>query len=136
MLNHKYFEEAFILHDESDHNFELQKFLEKANVLYKDENEINAVSLYRVFKSDGKNSHRDIRDELHTKWASLKNLFKYQPITLVRDYFGEEIALYFAWTGMLITSLWIPTLIGFIFFFVGIKIRLIINIDVIINYSR
>lgn len=124
MLKSKHFEEAFILHDESDHNFELQKFLEKANILFKDENEINAVSLYRVFKSDGNKSHRDIRHELHSKWASFKNLFKYQPITLVRDYFGEEIALYFAWAGMLITSVWIPTLIGLIFFFVGIKLRL------------
>ena len=125
MLNENYFDDAFILHDETDHNFELQQFLEKANILYKDENEIQAVSRYRVFKSDGNKSHRDIRAELHTKWASLKNMFRYQPINLVRDYFGEENALYFAWVGMFITTLWIPTLIGFMFFFVGIKLMYI-----------
>ncbi len=62
------------------------------------------------------------RDLLQSKWASIKNVIKLQPINLVRDYFGEEIAFYFAWQGSLIFALWIPAIIGLIFFFIGISI--------------
>jgi hypothetical protein len=34
----------------------------------------------------------------------------------VRDYFGEYVALYFSFSGSLVASLWIPSLIGAIFF--------------------
>jgi hypothetical protein len=49
-------------------------------------------------------------------------MFTFQPINSVRDYFGEEIAFYFAFVGVIITSLWIPSLVGFAFFFAGIGI--------------
>ncbi len=64
-------------------------------------------------------------DELYTKWASLRNIFRYQPINLVKDYFGEEIALHFAWVGMLIASLWIPVLFGLASFAEGLYSRYI-----------
>lgn len=72
---------------------------------------------------DGENFVDYTRDELHLKWASIKNILKYQPINLVRNYFGEEIALHFAWVGMFLTSLWIPSLFGIVFFFVGLQYR-------------
>lgn len=74
------------------------------------------------FKREGNKFNRDIRFELFDKWANLKNVFKYQPINLVRDYFGEEYALYFAWVGVFITTLWIPTLLGIIFFIIGVNL--------------
>ena len=43
MLHEGYFDEAFTIHDETDHKFEIQQFLEKAEILYKDDQEINAV---------------------------------------------------------------------------------------------
>ena len=61
---------------------------------------------------------------MHSKWASIKNVLKLQPINLVRDYFGEEIAFYFAWQGSLIFALWIPAIIGLIFFFIGISMSI------------
>lgn len=68
-------------------------------------------------------TQEDKRAELHKNWANLKNIFKNQPIHSVKDYFGEEIAYYFAFVGIIITSLWLPAIIGVAFFFAGIGIR-------------
>lgn len=47
-----------------------------------------------------------------------------QPVDLIRDYFGTEIAMYFAWLGHMTTALWFPALLGIlIFFFGGFKYR-------------
>eukprot|EP00794_Sanderia_malayensis_P006792 gene6792-7557_t len=68
-------------------------------------------------KETGAEETTDHRKDLHETW--LAN-FKFQPLWKIRNYFGEKIALYFAWLGLLITSLWIPMLIGFVVFFYGI----------------
>ena len=52
------------------------------------------------------------------------NVFRLQPLNFVRDYFGEEMAFYFAWQGTLVYALWIPSIIGLIFFFIGISISI------------
>lgn len=61
--------------------------------------------------------------ELHTKWAKFTNIFKAQPLALVRYYFGEAIAFYFAWIGTFIWTSFLPTLIGIAFFIAGMIMR-------------
>ncbi|CAG2218059.1 unnamed protein product [Mytilus edulis] len=59
----------------------------------------------------------DPRKILNDEWTKL---FKFQPLTKIRNYFGEKIAFYFAWTGLLTTSLWVPMLLGLAIFIYGI----------------
>ncbi|KAI4825102.1 hypothetical protein KUCAC02_020800 [Chaenocephalus aceratus] len=57
---------------------------------------------------------------LYEEWANYSVFFKYQPIGLVRKYFGEKIGLYFAWLG-LYTQMLIPaSLVGVIVFLMEI----------------
>jgi len=63
---------------------------------------------------------------LMTNWASFKNTFKPQPIDKVRDYFGEEVAIYFAWLGFYTSWLWFATAVGsvvFIFWIGGLAAK-------------
>lgn len=63
---------------------------------------------------------KDPRKELNDKWAGF---FRLQPMTKIRDYFGEKIAFYFAWAGFLVTTLWLPMLFGLVIFIYGIHKR-------------
>uniref|UniRef100_A0A672FPK3 Anoctamin n=1 Tax=Salarias fasciatus TaxID=181472 RepID=A0A672FPK3_SALFA len=64
--------------------------------------------------------HRqDLPKLLYEEWANYSVFYKYQPIGLVRKYFGEKIGLYFAWLG-LYTQMLIPaSLVGVIVFLYG-----------------
>ncbi|XP_028286458.1 anoctamin-1 isoform X2 [Parambassis ranga] len=59
------------------------------------------------------------RKLLYEEWANYSVFYKYQPIGLIRKYFGEKIGLYFAWLG-LYTQMLIPaSLVGVIVFLYG-----------------
>ena len=62
----------------------------------------------------------DNRKNLDETWTKP---FKFQPLWKIRNYFGERIAFYFAWSGLLCTSLWIPSLFGLCVFFYGMYKR-------------
>jgi len=65
-------------------------------------------------------SGEDARQELDRTWAKS---CRFQPLWKIRNYFGEKIAMYFAWSGMLIISLWPPMLFGFAVFLYGLYLR-------------
>lgn len=58
-----------------------------------------------------------MRKLLYEHWAYWKNFYKEQPLDYVRMYFGEKIALYFAWLGFY-TFMLIPASVVGIFVFV------------------
>lgn len=57
-----------------------------------------------------------IRYLLWCEWASLKKSFKYQPVDVIKEYFGVKIALYFTWLGFYTYMLIPASLTGLICF--------------------
>jgi len=132
MLEEKYFDDALILHDQTNHYVYIQQIIESLDNQQDDddvltEEDFNSLSLKPKTAENNQTYKGDIRKELHQKWASLKAFYRLQPIHLIRQYFGEIFGLYFAWLGTFIYTLYLPTLIGFIFFFVGIGLRLVLS---------
>lgn len=132
MISEKIFKTAFVLHDETSHMAVLQDLMEKAGSLNNTAQYFNAIN--KNFKFERLNKEQDIRLDLAAKWAHIKNLFKFQPINMIRDYFGEEVAFYFVWVGVLLTCLWVPSIIGIIFFFIGLSIRYFNFLFVLLNF--
>lgn len=97
--------DSLILHDAS----ELCKIME-------DEIETKADDVENLGIQETKNDF-DPRKVLHEQWTAF---FKFQPLTKIRNYFGEKIAFYFAWSGLLITTLWAPMILGLAIFIYGI----------------
>jgi hypothetical protein len=126
MLSEGYFDDALILHDRTHHFLTLGEMIQSAA---RDDMEhfetqmdfFNHISLENNHTKNGGKHPIDIRKELHLKWAKLSNFFRYQPLNLIRDYFGESFSLYFAWIGHFIFCLIIPTIIGIIFFAIGLN---------------
>lgn len=72
------------------------------------------------FRVIGNPAEKNDRQVLHDEWAKYSAFYKYQPIDLVRKYFGEKVGLYFAWLGVY-TQLLIPaSIVGIIVFGYGV----------------
>nr|DBA17519.1 TPA: hypothetical protein GDO54_002951 [Pyxicephalus adspersus] len=75
---------------------------------------------YPLHDGDYENdSEPNDRKLLCDEWASYGVFYKYQPIDLVRKYFGEKIALYFAWLGVYTQMLIPASIVGIIVFLYG-----------------
>lgn len=68
---------------------------------------------------EGENVEFNDRKLLYEEWASYGVFYKYQPIDLVRKYFGEKIGLYFAWLGVYTQMLIPASVVGVIVFLYG-----------------
>ncbi|XP_063108069.1 anoctamin-9 isoform X3 [Cavia porcellus] len=58
-------------------------------------------------------------EDLKMKWAQWRNMFQEQPIDAIREYFGEKVALYFAWLGWYTYMLVPAAVVGLIVFLSG-----------------
>ncbi|CAL8262166.1 unnamed protein product [Merluccius merluccius] len=72
------------------------------------------------FTRRGRRDQRNERQLLHEEWANYGVMHKYQPVDLIRKYFGEQIGLYFAWLGVYTQLLIPPSLLGIVVFVYGI----------------
>lgn len=68
---------------------------------------------------EGANAEPNDRKLLYEEWASYSVFYKYQPISLIRKYFGEKVGLYFAWLGVYTQMLIPAALVGVIVFLYG-----------------
>nr|XP_012613121.1 anoctamin-1 isoform X6 [Microcebus murinus] len=68
---------------------------------------------------EGDNVEFNDRKLLYEEWARYGVFYKYQPIDLIRKYFGEKIGLYFAWLGVYTQMLIPASVVGIIVFLYG-----------------
>ncbi len=99
MLDKKYFDDAFILHDESGgtkvlHEIMVAMMMQEEELFEISENsEFLNVELLNTLDQQNdeinenkeKSADVDAREQLDRKWASLKNVFSFQPLWLVRE---------------------------------------------------
>ncbi|KAJ9592479.1 hypothetical protein L9F63_015895 [Diploptera punctata] len=60
------------------------------------------------------------RQVLYEYWARWGKWYKYQPLDHIRDYFGEKIAIYFAWLGFYTGWLLPAAVVGLMVFLYGL----------------
>ncbi|XP_076971341.1 anoctamin-9 isoform X2 [Tamandua tetradactyla] len=61
-------------------------------------------------------------DKALQRWAQWRSIFCKQPIDDIRDYFGEKVALYFAWLGWYTTMLVPAAVVGLVVFLSGFSL--------------
>ena len=59
------------------------------------------------------------KQQLLRSWATMKAVFKPQPMRMIRNYFGEKVALYFAWIDFYSNAMMWPATIGSLCFLAG-----------------
>uniref|UniRef100_A0A8R1XKT9 Anoctamin n=1 Tax=Onchocerca volvulus TaxID=6282 RepID=A0A8R1XKT9_ONCVO len=60
------------------------------------------------------------REFLYWNWARITNICKYQPLSLIKKYFGSKVGWYFAWLGYYTKTLIPASVIGILCFIYGI----------------
>ncbi|KAJ1366957.1 hypothetical protein KIN20_027773 [Parelaphostrongylus tenuis] len=94
--------DSFILHEPSQDEPYFRKMKDNSMITY--------MGLMTEIETDP-------RKKLSSLWS---RFFRFQPLGLVREYFGEQIAFYFAWQGTFLTMLWPATILGLAVFIFGL----------------
>ncbi|VDN53075.1 unnamed protein product [Dracunculus medinensis] len=61
------------------------------------------------------------REMLYWNWALITNFYKYQPLSLIRKYFGSKIGIYFAWLGFYTKVLFPASILGILSLLYGLS---------------
>ncbi|XP_011485275.1 anoctamin-1 isoform X1 [Oryzias latipes] len=77
------------------------------------------MAAYPPHDGDINGMDRNDRRLLYEEWASYSVFYKYQPVGLIRKYFGEKVGLYFAWLGVYTQMLIPASIVGVIVFLYG-----------------
>ncbi|CAK9831527.1 Ano4 [Anthophora retusa] len=96
---------------------------EKAGIrrLLADGTYLDCFSLHEgPYNKPGLNGEILDRHLLYLIWARPSQWYKKQPLWLIRRYFGEKVALYFAWLGFYTKCLYPPAIVGFLCFMYGV----------------
>ncbi|XP_054265899.1 anoctamin-7-like isoform X2 [Macrosteles quadrilineatus] len=75
---------------------------------------------YECKTSKGAEVPLNPRQVLYEYWARWGKWYKYQPLDHIREYFGEKIAIYFAWLGFYTGWLLPAALVGVVVFMYGV----------------
>ncbi|CAJ0597872.1 unnamed protein product [Cylicocyclus nassatus] len=97
----KSYEDSFILHEPSKEEPYFRRMRENSLVTY--------LELMQEIE-------KDPRKKLSDLWS---RFLRFQPLGVIREYFGEQIAFYFAWQGTFLTMLWPATFLGLAVFVFG-----------------
>lgn len=122
LLVKEVYTDAYVLHDES---VEADKDGSKSELRSK----VSAGDSTRLsFRGTSSKSKRleklyklDERHKLDVLWP---RVLAYLPLNRIRNYFGEEISLYFAWSGTLMFSVLVPATFGVAIFAYGLWLSL------------
>ncbi|KAK9302534.1 hypothetical protein QLX08_005513 [Tetragonisca angustula] len=96
---------------------------EKAGIrrLLTDGTYLDCFSLHEgPYNKPGLNGEILDRYLLYLIWARPSQWYKKQPLWLIRRYFGEKVALYFAWLGFYTKCLYAPAIVGLLCFMYGV----------------
>ena len=135
-LSEDIFDEGFVLHEQTCHEI----FMEEMEKFKRDNKGYSPTSIEYLednIKHFAMTSADDPRAYLQNHWASLKNLFKFQPLNEIKDYFGVKNGLYFGFVGSFITMLWPASLIGAFCWLFGVIFynKYVINIFLFLKTS-
>jgi anoctamin-4 len=61
------------------------------------------------------------RQLLYEIWVKVRNVFKYQPLHLIKNYYGTKIGFYFAWLGYYTRFLYLISIFGILCVLFGVS---------------
>jgi len=116
MIEQKYLEDAFVLHEET------KKEIDFINKLIEYINEQNSEQKSEEKKLEPLVITTQSRQYLKDRWTNLGKSLFFQPTWEIREYLGEANTFFYAWLGVLISTLWLLAAIGISSFVYGLYI--------------